>query len=151
MSVRERSTIDPTRLMEGFKPVVPQIVKQAICEVVGECSKRPIESYAAEIRLAAGCVQHHFGLDPEEYGVPLVTLHIAAMQLLDRLTEKVDFKDAAALVEYGQGQAGLWFDAKGYAVGDNAQRAKLWSFTVDQANAVLAGEFSEEARGSTKQ
>jgi hypothetical protein len=146
MSVTKRSTIDPVKLMEGFKPVVPQIVKQAICEVVGECSKRPLESYADEIALAADCVRHHFGLDPKEYGIPLVTLHVAAMQLLDRLTDEVDFEDAQALIDYTFTQSEAWFDAKGYAKGDNAQRSKLWQFTVDQATAVLAGEFSAEAR-----
>lgn len=149
MSVKERSTVDPQRVAGGFKPVVAQIMKQAICDVMGECSKRPLESYADEIALAAACVQHHFGLDPKEYGVPLVTMHVAGLQLTDRLVDEVDFEDADAFIEYSTRQFDSWLDAKGYPK-DDEKRAALWEFTTNQAIAVLAGEFADEAKGGLR-
>lgn len=145
MSVRERSTIDPAKLADSFKPTDRMAMAAAVCEALGECAERPLLEFEAAIELAAGCVKHHFGLDPVEYGVPLVTQAVAGLQILDVLTEDLDLPDAEKWIRYNQAQYLAWMKAKGSTLSVEDQK-RLFDFVADQAIAVIRGEFDTAAR-----
>lgn len=141
MNRSQVSNLTAESLANSFKPLDRVAMRDAICNVLGECAKKPFSDYASAIVLAAGCVEHHFNLDPKKIGVPLVSQAVAGIQMTQELAGALDFDDADRWMEYNKVQFDAFLDIAKILEGDEEQRTKLWEFVASQAIAVLRGDF----------
>lgn len=132
----------------GFKRIAhdKSVVAKILGHILkGDAGQRSLDEMRDEIALAANCVEVHFGLDPVKVGIPLVTLHVLNLQLGDELGGELDEDDADALLGYAKQQSHAFMTAQSIPAD---MQDLVWQFTVDQAIAVLRGEFRDDEEAS---